>query len=563
MQLDTEDWFVVDLDSNPVPGDEARIRELAKAYMDRRDNFNDMARILRGLERNDSTLQGQWVEKFREKTKNLPKDLEQFADGFETVRDALSGWANLLPDYQDRAYKALVEAKRLKEKIGALQQSESEARSDLNQTKDRVDQAKRHYQDNLDDDQALTDYSLARSAESVAMTMLADYTSQLSTAEEDLAEAKRVVRTVSEEYQAEGDAVARRIDGAVGETPHFSTFQWVFYSDAWQITVKVLEIASTLLAIAALFVGGWVIALAAAAVAAALAINKLVEYALGDASWKEAAVEVFFAVVTGVSGLKVITSALKGLKGAEAAFKLTDLGNKTAGGILKVGDKAINGIQRVNVAGMKRLGATIMDGTIWGDIGRTAWENRRTTWKAAKQFGKDVAASTWKNAKTSWRHTRIQWHQLKNGWMRGGVSGTAEAAGKQFHNFLTNKATTSDNFRNLTESFTQFRAKIGQWHFNPDASGLDNIKDAVKTGWNASKRSHLWQHSTPYVLNTQDFFENWAEKGTSDAVGDQAKESVKNLLFGAIPGYDTYTEFMEAKPGDIKKNVDAIKRICK
>lgn len=528
MQLDTEDWFVVDFDSNPVPGDEARIRELAKAYMDRRDNFNDMARILRDMERNDSTLQGQWVEKFREKTKNLPKDLEQFADGFETVRDALSGWANLLPDYQQRAYNALVEAKRLKANIGALQQSQEQARDDLNQTKDRVDQAKRHYQDNLDDDQALIDYSLARSAESAAMTMLADYTSQLSTAEEDLAKAKRAVRTVSEEYQTEGAAVARRIDGAVGETPHFSTFQWVFYSDAWQITVKVLEIAGTLLAIAGLFIGGWVIALVTAAVAAALFINKLLEWTQGDATGGEVLLEALFTALTVLPGVRAIRSGIRGARGAEAAFEVTDLA-KGIGRYSSSMGKALSGKTKA-----------LFSGGVWSSLKKFGGKvGKEGAWDAMKEFGGRVARSSAKDfsaLKKSWsassRHLRISYLQLKNGWKMGGLSGLGQATGKQLNGYLLKAAQSSDEFGKLYDSVGRTYKKLAQYKIQPDAGILKNVQDFARFSFDVADRNHLWKHSLPYVTFGVEFIKDGKP---NSAIQDYVLEySAEDFLSGAL-----------------------------
>ena len=39
MNLDNEDWSIVGYSSNPVPGSSIDVREIARAYTNRRDSF--------------------------------------------------------------------------------------------------------------------------------------------------------------------------------------------------------------------------------------------------------------------------------------------------------------------------------------------------------------------------------------------------------------------------------------------------------------------------------------------------------------------------------------------
>ena len=105
-----------------------------------------------------------------------------------------------------------------------------------------------------------------------------------------------------------------------------------------------------------------------------------------------------------------------------------------------------------------------------------------------------------------------------------------DSAKRLLHNYLLNKVNTSDDFRDLSQSFSTARNRIKNWHPTSGAGAIDNVKDALKTAWNAAGRSHLWQHA----------------------------DSLKNL----IPGYETYSD-VQQKWEKIWDNGSQIERILR
>ena len=177
---------------------------------------------------------------------------------------------------------------------------------------------------NLSPDASDEDYERARDRRRQAQSMVDQYEQGLSTANRDLEAAKAAVHRIVDNYKKAGDERAKAIAAATRESPKLHGFaeQWQ-YSDAWQITVKILEVASIVLGVIGLFFGGW-IAVASAAVAALLFVDKLLAKANGDASWWEVVVSGFWALLDVGAGLKAVS------KIANAKSVATTIANKVA-----------------------------------------------------------------------------------------------------------------------------------------------------------------------------------------------------------------------------------------
>lgn len=519
MNLDNEDWSIVGYSSNPVPGSSIDVREIARAYTNRRDSFSDMASILRRLGDEGSGLRGEWIREFKQKAQQLPDDFTHFSEGFDSVQRALTAWADDMEVHQKSASQGLQAAKTANANISAWSNR-------VDDGNDSVRQARQKYND-APDDASASQLSQLRRARDNAESLLASYERQLSNARDDLENAKRTIRNAKESYDADAERCATSISGAQQETPSVNVFEWVFYSDAWQVTVRILQIVSVIVAVVSLFVSGWGIALISAALSAALTINKFLEVLEGDATWGDLAIEAFFAAITIIPSINIIKSGIKGLPGAQGLVEKSELTEKIGKGLNNV-----------------------VSGKTWSDIKKTGG-----VWKNIKEYGSKLG----KNVKTSWRHIRMAWHQLKSGWNVNGVHGVTDSAKRLLHNYLLNKANTSDDFRDLSQSFSIVRNRIKNWHPTSGAGTIDNVKDALKTAWNAAGRSHLWQHAVPYVTATKSFFSDWASDGTPfPALRDSMFDSLKNL----IPGYETYSKIQQ-KWETIRDNAEQIVRILR
>lgn len=315
MNLDGEDWGFVGYSGNQVPGNGGFTADLAGRYSNLQGTFNKMADDLDHLQTKEG-MSGEWVTKFVDKIGTMPKDFRNFATGFGDVAKALNTWSSDIDSYQRQASSAFVEVENAKRAQANAQQNVASSRREF----DRVQSA----YSNLSPDASDEDYERARDRRRQAQSMVDQYEQGLSTANRDLEAAKAAVHRIVDNYKKAGDEQAKAIAAATRESPKLHGFaeQWQ-YSDAWQITVKILEVASIVLGVIGLFFGGW-IAVASAAVAALLFVDKLLAKANGDASWWEVVVSGFWALLDVGAGLKAVS------KIANAKSVATTIANKVA-----------------------------------------------------------------------------------------------------------------------------------------------------------------------------------------------------------------------------------------
>ena len=212
MNLDNEDWSIVGYSSNPVPGSSIDVREIARAYTNRRDSFSDMASILRRLGDEGSGLRGEWIREFKQKAQQLPDDFTRFSEGFDSVQRALTAWADDMEVHQKSASQGLQAAKTANANISAWSNR-------VDDGNDSVRQARQKYND-APEDASASQLSQLRRARDNAESLLASYERQLSNARDDLENAKRTIRNAKESYDADAERCATSISGAQQDTPH-------------------------------------------------------------------------------------------------------------------------------------------------------------------------------------------------------------------------------------------------------------------------------------------------------------------------------------------------------
>ena len=346
MNLDGEDWGFVGYSGNQVPGNGGFTADLAGRYSNLQGTFNKMADDLDHLQTKEG-MSGEWVTKFVDKIGTMPKDFRNFATGFGDVAKALNTWSSDIDSYQRQASSAFVEVENAKRAQANAQQNVASSRREF----DRVQSA----YSNLSPDASDEDYERARDRRRQAQSMVDQYEQGLSTANRDLEAAKAAVHRIVDNYKKAGDEQAKAIAAATRESPKLHGFaeQWQ-YSDAWQITVKILEVASIVLGVIGLFFGGW-IAVASAAVAALLFVDKLLAKANGDASWWEVVVSGFWALLDVGAGLKAVSKIANAKSAARLIAK--DAFRRGVGGRDMV---VINAIYK------KALRARLWQPTKWG-----------------------------------------------------------------------------------------------------------------------------------------------------------------------------------------------------
>lgn len=346
MNLDGEDWGFVGYSGNQVPGNGGFTADLAGRYSNLQGTFNKMADDLDHLQTKEG-MSGEWVTKFVDKIGTMPKDFRNFATGFGDVAKALDTWSSDIDSYQRQASNAFVEVENAKRAQANAQQNVASSQREF----DRVQSA----YSNLSPDASDEDYERARDRRRQAQSMVDQYEQGLSTANRDLEAAKAAVHRIVDNYKKAGDERAKAIAAATRESPKLHGFaeQWQ-YSDAWQITVKILEVASIVLGVIGLFFGGW-IAVASAAVAALLFVDKLLAKANGDASWWEVVVSGFWALLDVGAGLKAVSKIANAKSAARLIAK--DAFQRGVGGRDMV---VINAIYK------KALRARLWQPTKWG-----------------------------------------------------------------------------------------------------------------------------------------------------------------------------------------------------
>ena len=102
-------WFVVGRESDPVPGDPVRIRELAGRLTARAEDVERNVGRLRGLSSGDGDLRmiGDYAEGFRSALRELPDELAKLGRAFRRCGSALSTFAGELDGARAKAGTAL------------------------------------------------------------------------------------------------------------------------------------------------------------------------------------------------------------------------------------------------------------------------------------------------------------------------------------------------------------------------------------------------------------------------------------------------------------------------
>ena len=113
------DWFVLDLDTDPTPGDPERVEQLADKFLDFAEVSERAYRAVTSLA-GDSAIMS-WVglsgDAFREQFGGFPDQLRKLYTSHEMAGDALVAYAPQLTSAQAQADKALADGREARAQL--------------------------------------------------------------------------------------------------------------------------------------------------------------------------------------------------------------------------------------------------------------------------------------------------------------------------------------------------------------------------------------------------------------------------------------------------------------
>ncbi|MFD4477473.1 DUF6531 domain-containing protein [Streptomyces sp. NPDC058471] len=319
------DWHVLDLDKDPTPGDPDRVRNLAKNLHDFADDVSKVLRDIKGMAGEDAILTwaGKTAESFTSEFEDAPGKLKKLKKSYEMAGDALSAYWPELERSQALADKALAKGREAQTSLSAAQTRLTSADSwvdragkEADKYKDDKDSGASKDVPKPDPDKVKAATRNANSAEKAQTAAKSDVTAAQSSldAAKKMAEDARKMRE-----DAAGTAKKKLEDASDAGIQNRKWWEEVgdWVTDNWDTIVAVCKVVVAVLGIIAMIIGGPI--LAAIVVVAALVVlaDTLNKYAKGEAGL----LDVAFAALDCIPGMKGITSAAKLAKGMKALGK--------------------------------------------------------------------------------------------------------------------------------------------------------------------------------------------------------------------------------------------------
>ncbi|MET9156752.1 putative T7SS-secreted protein [Streptomyces parvulus] len=323
------DWHVLDLESDPTPGDPQRIRKLAGTLHDFADDVGDVLRDLKGIAKEEEILSwaGKTAAVFAEEFGDAPKKLRKLKKSYNLAGDALTTFWPDLQDAQDKADKALRDGRKAREELTTAQTALTGADDWVRRATEKTDSydpAKNGGKDVPKPDEAevrraTRDAQHAKARQAAAERNAESAQTALDAAKKLAGQAKGLReeaarRTVTKLQEASDAGIPNR---------HWweEIGDWV--TDNWDEIVTICKWVVTIVGIIVMIVGGplgWLV-FAAALVVMADTIRKVIK---GEAGWGD----LLWAALDCIPATKGFTSLAKlgklwkagGLKALGAGF---------------------------------------------------------------------------------------------------------------------------------------------------------------------------------------------------------------------------------------------------
>ncbi len=291
------DWFLVDYNTDPTPGDAFGIRALAAKYDDIATIAGDASMGVRNA-RSSGAIDA-WVgdagDIFRDRSHRMPGELAKANDSYAIVAEALRSWAESVDDTQAQADRGLQQAREAHADLTSAQAVLNSAQSSwstvhaqqLSYQKLQKDYASVPPPANVTMPTPDQLRSTTRNAQQ-AQSSIASAQSRINDADARLAAAKALVHAAKERRDDAERTVVHKIGQAEDRAVKPSSI-WEAIQDsaAWQVIVQVATVVLTIITIVAIFVGGplvWAIIIAATVL---LMVNALMSIAQGKDAWGE------------------------------------------------------------------------------------------------------------------------------------------------------------------------------------------------------------------------------------------------------------------------------------
>lgn len=309
------DWSEVFDMNDPTPGDTYEIDQVARTWQRVADSAEYAETKLRGLLGDEAVVAwiGEAGESFRDRSSELPGQLEKAKNSYRMAADALEWWSGRLGTHQHDADAALVDGR-------AAQQDLEDARTQLATASTTVDAVAgvdvlKPYSGGSGPPPSEEDITKARGRLDAAKTAESQAQGLVDNAQARLDAARSLAEQAGDLRQRDGRTTADKIHDAAdaGIKPRS---RWQKFKDgvaaAWDIIIKIAKVVVAVLGIVALIIGGplaWIVFAAALLVLA----DTLMKYMKGQASLLDVALAAL-SCIPGTKGLTTLSALSKAYK---------------------------------------------------------------------------------------------------------------------------------------------------------------------------------------------------------------------------------------------------------
>lgn len=299
------DWSVIDIYEDPVPGDPDGVKQCSSQAHSKSssvDSFLKEVDLMREKHEDKSAFVGEAANQFLSKLDKFPEKLTKLSTGLKKTSTVLKSWSDSMRNCQKNAGSAYQRAVAAKNSISSAQSQLDSAQKDALKanTDKNLLRVKRMLGADVDD----ADERRARHRVDAAEGQVASFRKQLESAQESYDAARRDVMNAKDEYDIGADSAATTLKGALDDLPGVSTWDRVYYSDAWRTVVKIAEVAGIAVGIAMLILGpGGILSLLAFALAAVGFVNDALAYAHGDEDLQQLGLGVASLLLSAPTGI--------------------------------------------------------------------------------------------------------------------------------------------------------------------------------------------------------------------------------------------------------------------
>lgn len=289
-------WSILNFPTDPTPGDAGAVETMSSTYNRNGQTFSDLSDFISAIGRNPDMV-GDYAEKFASEVTPLISDFRSFGESFEQVGTALGGWAAELPGFQRISLDCLQRAEAAEADRVKFNGLVSSQRGAVRSVKWDAFRAS-------DEDQSSADRRV-----SAAENVLANYQDKLTTAIDELEQARRDARSNASDYETSADRYADTVEAAQDHAPQIAWWETVYYSSAWKVIVQVAVVVAIAATIAGFFFGGWVLPLVGLVSSLLVYSDDVMGFFTGDNSGWELALSTVFLALSGLSNIGKIADA--------------------------------------------------------------------------------------------------------------------------------------------------------------------------------------------------------------------------------------------------------------